>query len=303
MSELRYDTVTFLSDYGSADEFVGVVKSVIRQMAPDVTVIDLTHDIAPFDVRGASMTLARSVQYLCPGVILAVVDPGVGTDRRAVAVEINDGAAVFVGPDNGLLAAAVGLVGGATRAVLLDDPTHHLEGPGPTFDGRDVFAPAAALLCSGADLADLGTEIDPGTLMPGLMPLTRVEDGWIEAEVLWVDRFGNVQLNVDPDELAEIADPIEIRTPGQRRVARRVRTFGDLRVGDLGLVIDSVGLLAIVVDRASAAEELDVAAGDSIGLREAGEQAPRSVAVTLGVGVGVTGGGGGARTTVEAGTE
>src|SRR6266480_3775754 len=101
-----YDTITFLSDYGLTDEFVGVVKSVIRAIAPDVAVIDLTHDIEPHDVRGASLTLARSAQYLVPGVVLAVVDPGVGTDRRAVAIEVGDGQSILVGPDNGLLAPA-----------------------------------------------------------------------------------------------------------------------------------------------------------------------------------------------------
>ncbi|OWY61281.1 hypothetical protein B7486_64615, partial [cyanobacterium TDX16] len=119
-SGLRYDTVTFLSDYGTADEFVGVVHSVIRSITPEVEVLDLTHEIAPHDVRAGSLVLARSAQYLCPGIVLAVVDPGVGTDRRPVAVEVGEGASVLVGPDNGLLAPAVAMVGGATRAVVLD---------------------------------------------------------------------------------------------------------------------------------------------------------------------------------------
>ncbi len=114
-----YETVSFLSDYGSVDEFVGVVHSVIRQLAPGVGVVDVTHEVAPHDVRGGSLTLARAAQYLAPGVVLAVVDPGVGTARRAVAIEVGDGEAVFVGPDNGLLAPAVAMVGGATRAVEL----------------------------------------------------------------------------------------------------------------------------------------------------------------------------------------
>lgn len=283
---LRHDTVTFLSDYGTRDEFVGVVHSVIRQLSPGVTVVDLCHDIAPFDVRAGSLTLARSVQYLCPGVILAVVDPGVGTDRRAVAVEIGQGAAVLVGPDNGLLAAAVGLVGGADRAVHLVNPEYQLESPGRTFDGRDVFAPAAAHLCRGVDLLDLGDEIEPDGLMPGLLPLTRLEDGVLQAEVLWVDHYGNVQLNVDPDELADVDGRVEVLLGGRRRAARRVATFGELGVGELGLVTDSVGLIALVSDRASAAEELGLAAGDAVGLRSAlepsGSADGRTVPVTLG---------------------
>ena len=134
----RHDTISFLSDFGHDDEFVGVVKSVIREIAPHATVIDLTHGVAPFDVRGGGLTLARSAQYLAPGVILAVVDPGVGSDRRAVAVEVAGGAAVLVGPDNGLLAGAVGMIGGAERAVVLDDPRFHLAAAGPTFDGEPV---------------------------------------------------------------------------------------------------------------------------------------------------------------------
>ena len=105
---LRYDTISFLSDYGLSDEFVGVVKSVIRSIAPEVVVVDITHQVAPHDVRAGGLALARSAQYMVPGVVLAVVDPGVGGDRRAVAVEVGDGASVLVGPDNGLLAPAVG---------------------------------------------------------------------------------------------------------------------------------------------------------------------------------------------------
>src|SRR5690349_4052855 len=127
----RLDTVSFLSDYGLRDEFVGVVKGVIRSLAPHTTLIDVCHEIPPHDVRAGALALARSVQYLPPGVVLAVVDPGVGTDRRAVAVEAND--AVFVGPDNGLMASAVAMVGGASRAVALTNAEYQLPAPGPTF--------------------------------------------------------------------------------------------------------------------------------------------------------------------------
>src|SRR5438128_7696343 len=127
----RLDTVSFLSDYGLADEFVGVVKAVIRTIAPHAVVIDITHDIPPHDVSAGALLLARSVQYLPSGVVLAVVDPGVGTDRRAVAVEVDDadGPTAFVGPDNGLLAPAVAMAGGATRAVSLTNETYQLPAP------------------------------------------------------------------------------------------------------------------------------------------------------------------------------
>ena len=162
----RHDTISFLSDYGIDDEFVGVVHSVLRSIAPHAVIVDVTHGIAAHDVRAGGLALARSAQYLCPGVVLAVVDPGVGTDRRAVAVEVGDGESVLVGPDNGLLAPAVAMVGGADRAVSLTDLTWHLPTPGSTFDGRDVFAPVAAHLATGVDLAELGDQIQPAGLFP-----------------------------------------------------------------------------------------------------------------------------------------
>src|SRR5256885_804875 len=128
-------------------------------------------------------------------------DPAVGGERRAVAGEGVGGESYFVGPDNGLLASAVAMTGGAGRAVELTNEEYQLPAPGPTFAGRDIFAPAAAYLCSDVDLGELGESIDPVTLLPSILPLTRSENGKIVGEVLWVDRFGNVQLNVDPEEL------------------------------------------------------------------------------------------------------
>ncbi|MFZ4517487.1 MAG: SAM hydrolase/SAM-dependent halogenase family protein [Microthrixaceae bacterium] len=263
MGPPRYDTVSFLSDYGRTDEFVGVVHSVIRQLAPGVGVVDVTHDIPPFDVRAGGLALARSAPYLCPGVVLAVVDPGVGTARRAVAVEVGGGTAVLVGPDNGLLAPAVALVGGATRAVVLDNPEYHLEGRA-LFDGRDVFGPAAAYLCQGIALEELGTEIDPAGMVPGLMPVAREEDGSVVAEVLWVDRYGNAQLNVDPDELDPFGSRFELKVTAGRWTGVRADAFAGVVPGTVGMVTDSSGLLALVGDRSSAAEELGLAAGDEV---------------------------------------
>jgi S-adenosylmethionine hydrolase len=297
---LRYDTVTFLSDYGLGDEFVGIVKSVIRQLAPGVDVVDLTHDIQPFDVRAAALTLARSVQYVCPGIILAVVDPGVGTDRRAVAIEVLDGRAVFVGPDNGLFAAAVTMVGGAERAVVLDDPRHHLGGAGPTFDGRDVFAPVAAHLCRGVPLEELGTPVSTASLMPGMMPLTRLEGDELLCEVLWIDRYGNAQLNVDPDELDGWGDRIGVSVGARTRTARRARTFADVATAELGLIEDSYGLMALVADRTSAAEMLSLGEAEEVRLRlliddDAGDEgAATGESVTTPVTLGRTRDGGGA---------
>lgn len=281
---LRYDTVSFLSDYGHDDEFVGVVHSVIHQLCPGVRIIDITHGVDPYDVRGGGLTLARSAQYLAPGVVVAVVDPGVGTARRSIAVEVGDGASVLVGPDNGVLAPAVALVGGATRAVWLNNPEYQLEAPGPLFDGRDVFAPAAAHLCSGVPLGELGEMIEPAGLFPGVFPISEVGEDGISCEVLWVDRYGNAQLNVDPAELDSLGDVFDVRHDGRARAARRVRSFKDLGVGTVGLVADSYGFVALVCDRSSAAEELGVDPGHQLVLApiEADDAGGGSTPVQLG---------------------
>lgn len=264
-----YDTVSFLSDYGRADEFVGVVTSVIRGLAPAARVIDLTHDIPAHDIRAGSLALARAVPYVASGIVLAVVDPGVGTERRAVAVEVAGGEGVFVGPDNGLLAAAVALTGGAERAVSLTNPDYQLAAAGPTFAGRDVFAPAAAHLCAGVELTELGELIDPVTLLPGMLPIARDEDGGIVAEVLWVDRYGNVQLNVDGDDAARLGDTLRVRWGDQSRVMRVAPTYADVGAGDIGVVVDAYGLLSLACDRSSAAEALGLHAGDAVTLSSA----------------------------------
>jgi S-adenosylmethionine hydrolase len=278
----RFDTITFLSDYGTGDEFVGVVKSVIRSIAPDVTVVDLTHEIRAYDVRAGSLTLGRAAQYLCPGVVLAVVDPGVGTERRAIAVEVGGGQSYLVGPDNGLLASAVAMCGGATAAVELTNRDYQLEAPGPTFAGRDVFAPAAAHLCAGVPLAELGPAIDPVSLLPGLIPIPREEDGALVAEVLWVDRYGNCQLNVDPDEVAHLGSRVLLRWSDDARVAERARTYEGIDPGQVGLVVDSYGMLSVCLGRRSAAAELSMPVGIEVTLSEPdGPSSSTSQPVTL----------------------
>jgi len=264
---MRFDTISFLTDYGLADEFVGVCKSVMWSIAPEVRIVDVSHEIGPHDVRGGGLTLARSAPYLNPGVVVAVVDPGVGSSRRAVAVEVGNGSSVLVGPDNGLLAPAVALVGGATAAVDITESDFRLDGPGPTFDGRDLFAPVAAHLASGAPLDAVGTPLDPTLLMPAVLPVSGregAEDEVIVAEVLWVDRFGNAQLNVEPDEIQSTAYSVQLAE--QRRPARVVSHFEPLGSGELGLMTDSSGLVALVLNRASAAGELRIREGAEVRL-------------------------------------
>src|SRR5262245_49084879 len=285
----RYETVSLLTDYGLDDEFVGVVKSVIRDLAPHVTVVDLSHGVRPFAARAGSLALARAIPYVAAGIVLGVVDPGVGTSRKAIAVEVGDGAGVLVGPDNGLLAPAVALAGGATRAVELDNPAFQLEAPGATFAGRDVFAPAAAHLCNGVDLAELGSPLDSALLRPGVIPLPRAEPDGLHAEVLWVDRFGNCQLNVGPDEVAALTssdggpdgDVLTVVVGDERRSARLVSTFGELAAGAVGLVLDSQGMYALALDRRSAADELALGTGDAVLLITAGDETQTPAATRI----------------------
>src|SRR5882757_7591292 len=169
-------------------------------VTPDLRIVDITHDISPFDVRAGALALVRAVQYLPDGVVLAVVDPGVGTERRCIAVEVDGG--FLVGPDNGLLAPAVAMLGGPQRIVALENPEYQLVAPGPTFAGRDIMAPAASFLAAGVSIDAMGPALDPSGLAPGLVPLPQeADDGTIGGEVLWVDRFGNCQLNIAPEQL------------------------------------------------------------------------------------------------------
>lgn len=279
---MRYSTLSFLTDYGLDDEFVGVTKAVMWDVAPDLRIVDITHGIAPHNVRAGALTLARAAMYLNPGVVVAVVDPGVGSDRRAVAVEVGDGASVLVGPDNGLLAPAVALVGGASRAVDITNSPYRLEAPGPTFDGRDLFGPVGAQLCLGVPLDEVGTPIDPSQLLPAVVPVSATEGATILAEVLWVDRFGNAQLNLDPDELGAAGYSVQIAD--LHRPARKVSHFEALGSGELGVMTDSFGMVALVLNRSSAARELGASEGTEVRLTPSDATTTISTPVTLGSG-------------------
>jgi len=281
----RYDTISFLSDYGTRDEFVGIVKCVVSDIAPHAKVIDLTHDIPPFDVRAGSLALARCISYVPTGIVLAVVDPGVGTARRSVAVSVGGGRGVLIGPDNGLLSMGTAWAGGAEAAVVLNNPEYQLATPGATFAGRDVFAPAAAHLCNGVPLTELGEVIDPNLLLPGVVPLSRKEGDDLVAEITWVDRYGNCQLNVGPDEVANLGTTLGVAftaANGERvnRSAAIVPNFSAIG-GGIGLVIDSFGMLAICVDRGSAAESLSIGVGDAVTLSAHSEPTGATTTVQL----------------------
>jgi S-adenosyl-L-methionine hydrolase (adenosine-forming) len=269
--------VSFLSDYGHLDEFVGVCKGVMLGIAPHLTILDVTHDVAAFDVRGGALTLSRAVQYLPAGVVLAIVDPGVGTARRCVAIEVENG--FLVGPDNGLLAPAVAMLGGPQHAIALTSAEHRLDAPSPTFAGRDVMAPAAAYLADGTPLAELGDAIDPVTLVPGMIPLpTESDDGVLAGEVLWVDRFGNCQLNLDADMLrARDLGPgagFEVQIGDVSGRVRWVETFSEAKPSELVVFVDSYGLLALALDRQSAAARHELRVGTAVTLIPPGATVP-----------------------------
>ena len=278
---MHYSTISFLSDFGHQDEFVGVVHSVIRSISPDVGIVDVTHGIAPHDVRAGALALARSAQYLCPGVVLAVVDPGVGTDRKAVAVEVGGGISVLVGPDNGLLASAVAMVGGATRAVELKNTDYQLPRIGSTFDGRDVFAPVAAHLSLGVDLAELGPLLEPTVLMPGLLPIIDTEDGGLVVEVLWIDRYGNVQQNIGPDDLAEWGTPFSVVAKDRTETVAIRPAYRSLGTGEVGAIVDSSGLISLALNGTSAAEHLGLSASDELRIEKIDGATGSSTPVTL----------------------
>lgn len=264
--------VSFLSDFGSTDEFVGVVHGVIARLAPEVRVIDVTHGIPPGNIRAGALALTRAIQYLPEGVVLAVVDPGVGTDRRAIAAQTPVG--YFVGPDNGLLSPAVAMAGGASQIVSIENPDMAIPTVANTFDGRDRFAPAAALLATGeAQLSDLGPPIDATGVTPLLLPLPQVENGRVSGVAWWIDRFGNVQTNLSPEDLQSsgMAPGMTIRvTVGSMRYDMTwVEAFGDVEFGEPMVLVDSAGLMALSVRDGSAAQDLNLGEDTRLSLQAA----------------------------------
>jgi S-adenosyl-L-methionine hydrolase (adenosine-forming) len=263
----RYSHVSLLTDLGRTDEHVGVLHAVLADLAPQVSVIDITHDISPYDTRAGSLALARAVPYLPDGVVLVAVD--CAGSRPAVAIEVAGGKGVFLTADNGVVAAAVALAGGADRAVVLhaDGPTA-LASPGSVMLARDVLASAAAHLCNGGDFSDLGPAVAIDALLPGVVPVARPEGNALVAEVVWVDRFGNAQLNVGADDLEGWTTGVRLRFGDEVRHATRAVGFADLGPG-IFLTLDSHGLYAVALSRHSAAAELGLGVGVEVRLEPA----------------------------------
>jgi S-adenosyl-L-methionine hydrolase (adenosine-forming) len=263
--------IVFLSDFGYRNEWVGICHAVMNRIAPASPIVDLSHGVPPLDVRGGAVLLVDSLPYLsADAILLAIVDPSVGRDRD-VTLECVDGRLV-VGPDNGLLAPAVAALGGVSRAVEITSPDVVLAPISPSFHARDVLAPAAAHLAAGIDLETLGPPIEPATLAELTIPEPTVERGKIECEVLDLNRFGNVLLNVRESQLAESglegAGAIQVDATSGSGRAEWVSTYADVASGDWGIIVDPRGwLLVIRGNPANAAEGLgSVSPGDPIWL-------------------------------------
>lgn len=275
MSPPKSLPISFLSDFGHDDEFVGVVHGVLAKLAPESRVIDIGHGTPRGNMRAGALALTRAIQYLPEGVCLAVVDPGVGSERKAIAAQTQWG--FFVGPDNGLLSPAVAMVGGASDVVSIENPEAMIPSPGETFHGRDVFAPAAALLAAGeAALGDLGPPVADDELTPLLLPLAEVVGKTVTGEAWWVDGFGNIETNISPDDAQVVGlspgELVDLKVGSTLHSVKWVSSYGDVEEGDPLIHVDSAGLLAIAVRGGRADETLG--AGEGISVSLTGNRAP-----------------------------
>jgi len=263
--------VSLLTDYGLEDDFAGVMHGVIAGIAPDVPVIDLTHGVPRHGVRRGALLLARSLPYVPPGVHVAVVDPQVGSERRALALRTSEEDRVLVGPDNGLLSLAWRRFGGVSEAVDVTRSPHRLEPVSATFHGRDLFAPVAAHLAAGAPLADAGELVDADGLVGLELPQARREDGGLAGHVLTLDTYGNAALNVEHSDLAGtgivLGRELELEVRGERFLATFAQTFADVPNGGLLVYEDAYRTLAIAINRGDAAATLGLAPDTEVRMR------------------------------------
>jgi S-adenosyl-L-methionine hydrolase (adenosine-forming) len=263
-----FDSLSFITDYGLEDGFVAACHGVAARIAPAARVIDITHLVQPGDVRRGAAVLAQTVPYLPPAVHIAVVDPGVGTARRGVAVQA--GESILVGPDNGLLSWAVASLGGAARAFQLTNGDLWLHPVSPTFHGRDIFMPVASHLATGLDLASVGDEIGLADLVTLPAPTSRVRDGEAEGEVMSVDRFGNVQLSIEAADVGQlgvgVGSPIVVRAGRRQLTVPFLETFAAVAPGEVVAFTDSAGLISLAVNAGDAAQQLGLPPGAHVRL-------------------------------------
>jgi S-adenosylmethionine hydrolase len=260
------NTITFLTDFGLQDDFVGTCHGVMARIAPDARVIDITHGIPPQAILQGSLVLRSTMKYMPVGVHLAVVDPGVGSHRRPLALRTADGR-LFVGPDNGLLMLAAD-AGGIEAAHELTDERYRLSNVSRTFHARDIFSPAAAHLAAGVPIDQLGPAVDPAELVRVDVPDPSVRKSQISATVVGIDRFGNVATNMRDDHVmslgVERGGRVEVRLTFERYYAVLAETFADVPSGELILYEDSYGLVTLAISSGDAARLTGVSVGDEL---------------------------------------
>jgi S-adenosyl-L-methionine hydrolase (adenosine-forming) len=263
----KRDIVTFLSDYGLEDEFVGVCHGVMLMIAPRLKIVDLNHNILRQDIRHGAVVLSQTINFLPESVHLAVVDPTVGSKRRAISIETTSGH-TFVGPDNGLLMPAADASGGVTRAFEITDERFMLRPVSKTFQGRDVFSPAAAHIASGVEPSELGPSIPLDDLVRLEVIKAWIHEDHLHAEVLQLDRFGNLQLNLRRSQLEEVGlkngDALEVRLEGHRLSVPFAHTFADVEAGEFVIVEDSYRHLSLAINKGDAAARLRAHAGSTV---------------------------------------
>lgn len=264
--------ITFLSDFGLKDDFVGTCHGVMKRIAPDAQIIDITHGIPATSILQGALVLANTIGFMPVGIHLAIVDPGVGGPRRPLVLRDSEGR-VYIGPDNGLLVPAASKAGIA-EAHELANPAYALESISRTFHGRDLFAPAAAHLANGVPLADLGPPVDPEGLVRLDLPEPSIDARGIRATLLYVDSFGNIALNLDRDDVEAFGivsgTRVELELAGERYYAIMARTFADARPGDVILYEDSYKNMSLAISRGSAARMLHASPGQQIRISLAG---------------------------------
>lgn len=280
-SEIAMTTIALLTDFGNDDIYVGVMKGVMRGINPQVNFIDITHTISPQHVREAAFNLANAYRYFPKDtVFLVVVDPGVGSLRRPIAVQA--GGYTFIAPDNGVLSYTLAFAD-HVEAVALDNPAYHLQNISQTFHGRDIFAPVSAYLSNGVPLSDIGTKVTDLVSLP--MPTLEVNQTLIQGEILHIDRFGNLitsigrlawvdeaRMTLNPAFGHELFNvPINLAQTqvwvNKQNVSAIQRSYSDVRRGELLALLGSSGYLEISVNQGHAAKRLDASVGDPVELK------------------------------------
>ncbi len=268
--------VSLLSDFGARDPSAAICKAVVLSIAPDALVVDISHEVEKFQVRDGALLLWCAVPHMPIGAHVAVVDPGVGTERLPIAIETARGD-ILVGPDNGILGPAAERLGGIEWAHVLENPEYRLPVISSSFHGRDLFAPAAAHMALGVPIHVLGPGIDAAELVQLEWPVPEIRDSEFLTAVIYVDTFGNVKLAGEPSDMLAAVGPVEygqaleVRPNGRGALAAAfwADTFGRVPIGELLVYEDSYGRLCLAENQGSAAARLGLEEGSAVSIGRA----------------------------------